>query len=346
MKTPQLMPSAARRLTRLFAIVTGVVAIHAAPFTASAQIEVQVGTTQPGSAETTATQDPQEAPELKQDSSADQAAQKIVPAPGTQMQSTEGGSLLPDAGAVAAEPSLKVDADQVVLKDGQSTEALAVSSGAELLKLLGLQRNKQTTDGPSELDESTTSSLFDVEAIRRLKGTEPIVVYRVVINDTPLPDPMIVPWIRQAKLLQERFDKAVQLLGENKVDDGRQELLAIVADFPDTDYATQARALLGKLDDLSKPLTVPTAPVDEEKTTVTVELSPNVQIGTVIVDPQNPTGNRAMIGGRAYKVGDPISGIPNHKVVSISENVVQIEVQQSGVTQIFDVPVRPRGATE
>lgn len=344
MKTINPMPSPARRLAKLFAIVTGVAAIHTAPFTASAQIEVQVGTTQPGSAvETTSTADGA-AP--KQDSSADEAAQKIVPVPGTQMQSTEGGSLSSDAGTVAAEPSLKVDADQVVLKDGQSTEALAVSSGAELLKLLGLQRSKKTESTSSELDESTTSTLFDVDAIRRLKGSDPTVVYRVVINDTPLPDPMIVPWIRQAKLLQERFDRAVQYLGENKVDDGRQELLAIISDFPDTDYATQARALLGKLDDLNKPVAIPTAPMTEEKTTITVELSPNVQIGTVIVDPQNPTGNRAMIGGRAYKTGDPISGIPSHKVVSINENVVQIEVQQSGVTQIFDVPVRPRGATE
>jgi hypothetical protein len=50
-----------------------------------------------------------------------------------------------------------------------------------------------------------------------------------------------------------------------------------------------------------------------------------------------------MIANHIYKVGDAIAGIPNHTVVSISVNVVQVEVKENGQTKVFDVPVRPDG---
>ncbi len=280
---------------------------------------------------------------LKQDKSADDAARRIVPAPGTSMKSTEDSTLQTEQ-AVATEPSVKIDQDQAVLQEGETTETVAVKSGVELLRMLGLQRESKTAvAGGLELDENTSNTLFDVEAVKRLKGEEPTVVYRVIVDDTPMPDPMIVPWIRQAKLLQERFDKAVSLLGENKVDEGRQEMLGIIMDFPDSDHALQAKAILAKLDDINKaPAPVIAAPV--EATTVTVELSPNINVGTVIVDPANASGNRAMIGGKAYRVGEEIRSEAGHRVISISDSVVQIEVVQSGLTKIFDLPVRPSGA--
>lgn len=322
-----------------------VAALSTAGAPALAQIEVDVLTTGPNNAAVqTSAPKAEEPAALKQDSSADEAAQKIVVAPGTQMQSTEGGTFDRSA-AVAAEPSLKVESGGVVMTAGESTETLAVNSGAELLKMLGLQRDKKPAGENLEMNESTTNTLFDVEAVKRLKGAEPTVVYRVVVEKDPLPDPMIVPWIRQAKLLQERFDKAVGLLGDNRVDEGRQELLGIMTDFPESDYATQAKALLAKLDDINKAdIPQPVIKTEEAATTITVELSPNIQIGAVIVDPQNPTGNRAMIGGRGYKAGDEIRGEPGHRVVGITENMVQIEVEQSGLKKTFDVPVRPSGA--
>lgn len=309
------------------------------PATLAAQIEVDVFTTSPetASGETTA---PINAP--PEEPNADESARKIVPAPGTLMQSTENSSL-EGSNAVAAEPSLRIDENQVTLKEGETTETVAVQSGVELLRMLGLQRKAKPAEGGLEMEEVSASTMFDVEAIRRLKGEDPTVVYRVLVEDIPLPDPMIVPWIQQAKLLQERFDKAVNLLGENRIDEGRQELLSVITDFPESDHAEQAKALLAKLDDLNR-AEVP-APVMErpQETTVTVRLSPNVRVGTVIVDPGNPTGNRAMIGGRTYKAGDMLYGEEGHRVLSISESIVQIEVEQSGVKEIFDVPVRPMG---
>lgn len=277
-----------------------------------------------------------------EDLKADEAANKIVPAPGTHLQSTAESSL-GATGSVAPAPSVTLKEDQLVLQEGQTTETVAVKSGAELLRMLGIQsKSSKTATAGGELDEETSVTLFDVTAVERLKGAKPTVVYRVVVENSPLPDPMIVPWIRQAKLLQERFDKAVVMLGENQVERGRQELLSIATDFPDSDYAIQSRELLKKLDDIKTQIVQ--APVAKEADVPVVELSPNIQVGTVIVDSADPTGNRVMINGRIYRSGEEIRGVPGHKVTGISEAVVQIEVEQSGQKQTFDVPVRPTGA--
>jgi hypothetical protein len=275
------------------------------------------------------------------DYTADQSAQKIVPAPGTVLQSTQDSSL-GRTEAIAPAPSLQLNNDQLILKEGETTETVAVKSGAELLRMLGIQKKEVKPAAELEMTEDTSNTLFDVSAIERLKGSKPTVVYRVVVENTPLPDPMIVPWIRQAKLLQERFDKAVAMLGNNQVEQGRQELLAIATDFPDSDYAVQSLGLLKKLEDINR-TEMPKPVIQEDKATVTVELSPNIQVGTVIVDPADPTGNRVMINGHTYKVGDEIKGVTGHHLVGISENVVKIEVEQSGLKQTFDVPVRRNG---
>ncbi len=276
---------------------------------------------------------------------AEEAAQKIVPAPGTILQSTENSSLDTNQ-AVAPAPSLVLNQDEMVLKEGETTESVAVRSGVELLKMLGVKKREEAPAAGLESDEEDAAGLFDVTAVKRLKGDDPTVVYRVVVEDKPLPDPMIVPWIRQAKLLQERFDKAVAMLSENRVNEGREELLGIMTDFPESDYAVQAKEIIKKLDELSQAeMPQPVVQQEAPETTITVELSPNVSVGTVIVDPSDSSGNRAMIGGRAYKIGDEIKGEVGHTVVGISENVVQVEVEQSGMKKTFDIPVRPTGVT-
>lgn len=349
------------RVSRLVAAIAFALAMISAmqPAALVGQIEVDVLTTPSASGSqattiTTATPAASDsvnsetgASGLKEDRSADDAARRIVPAPGTAMQSTEGGTLQ-TGGAVATEPSVRLNEDEAVLQEGETTETVAVRSGVELLRMLGVQREAKSaaSAGGLEMDENTSNTLFDMSAVKRLKGDEPTVVYRVVVEEKPLPDPMIVPWIRQAKLLQERFDKAVQLLGDNKVDEGRMEMLGIITDFPDSDHALQATAILAKLDDMNKeeaPAPVMDAPVVEE-TTVTVEISPNISVGTVMVDPANVAGNRAMIGGKAYRIGEAIWGEAGHRVISISDSVVQIEVEQSGLKKTFDLPVRPTRA--
>jgi hypothetical protein len=77
---------------------------------------------------------------------------------------------------------------------------------------------------------------------------------------------------------------------------------------------------------------------------VDIQINPNVKVGTVIADPADPADNRAMINGRVYKIGDAIRSFPNHKVVGITEDLVTLEVEQSGLKKTFDVPVRPNGS--
>lgn len=330
-----------RRLAVAFALMMAAGVWYCGAGAVMAQTEVEIITT--GTQGNTSN--------LQEDREADEAARRIVPAPGTVLQSTE-EAVLEGSSAVAPAPSLRIESDQLVVQEGETTESVAVQSGAELLRMLGLQKKERAagasaTDNTAdlELNEDEVQALFDVTAVKRLKGDEPTVVYRVVVEDKPLPDPMIVPWIRQAKLLQERFDRAVAMLGENRVDDGRQELLAIVTDFPESEYALQARELLKKLDDLKQSeLPAPVAQTEEPE--VMVELSPNVSVGTVIVDEADASGNRAMIAGRAYRVGDDIRGEAGHRVISISEKVVQVEVEQNGHKKTFDVPVRPTGTNQ
>jgi len=337
----QDLPLLRARLGRRAAATAMALAIAGAcqPTLLPGQIEVEVLTTgtQAGAAASTAP-----AASAPLEPTADESARKIVPQPGTVLQSTENASLENKA-AVAASPSLILANDQMVLKEGETTETMAVRSGAELLRMLGVQKKDSKPAAGLEMEEEAAASLFDTTAVERLKGEKPTVVYRVVVEDQPLPDPMIVPWIRQAKLLQERFDRAVGMLADNRVQEGREEMLAIVTDFPDSEYAMQAKEILKKLDDLSKTEMPQPVVRTEEKTTITIELSPNIQVGTVIVDPADATGNRVMIGGRVYKVGDKIQGNVGHTVVGISDDVVQIEVEQSGLKKTFDVPVRPTG---
>ena len=215
-------------------LAAGLLAVSFIPQLASAQLEVQVGA--PGQS-VAATPAPAgtPAPKLNEDKDAVKSAEKIFPAPGTQLNSTEERSL-GQGQAVVGTPAVKFTQDgKVVLPDatgtGAASEAKAVKSGAEMLKILGLVP-KPKAEGGLESEENNSLSLFDKEAVEKLLGTKPTVVYRVVSEETPLPDPMIIPWIRNVRLIEENFNKAVEKLANNEVDEARAILLDIVTQFP------------------------------------------------------------------------------------------------------------------
>jgi len=280
--------------------------------------------------------------QLREDLTAVKAAEKIAPAPGESLVSTEQRSLSTN-NAVAPAPALQFKGgDTVVLHDGDTSEALAVKSGAELLKMLGLRPKARPTTG-LESEETTVSQLFDEDAVRKLIAAEPTVVYRIMIDGTPLPDPMIVPWIRNAKVLQETFDLALEKLQKGQLDSARQDLLNIINEFPDTEYAKQASEIILKIKELT-PTDKP-AELVATKTPPPIEvgLNPDVKIGTVVADTQNPENNRAMINGRAYRAGEPVRGYPDHLITQITEDAVTIEVEKSGQKKSFTIPVRSGG---
>lgn len=310
------------------------------------EVEVEVGTTTAAPVAATPTPAPQSSDtvsKLETEPDAARSAEKLVPAPGTAMDSTEQRTL-EGTGDVAKPPPLRVQPDgKVSFENGTTaTEAVAIKSAAELMRMLGVRPPAPKPAQGYESDEESTATKFDVDAIQKLIGREPTVVYRVVVDGTPLPDPMIVPWIRNQKLLEENFNKAMEKLANNELEEGRSLLLDIVTQYPNTDYGQQAREILDKI------IQIQTPPVKKEAAAKTpapvdIQINPSVKIGTVIADPSNPEGNRVMINGKVYKVGDAVYNFPNHRITAIAEDKVTVEVEQQGQKKQFDVPVRPAG---
>ncbi len=268
-------------------------------------------------------------------------AAKLVAPPGARVRLAEDQ---PEA-VIPAAP-VKVEGDNVVVSNASTSEVVEAKSGAELLKTLGLiAPPSQKRRGDREIDETSGTRLFDNSEIRRLLGESPTVVYQVVYEEKPLPDPMIIPWVRNAVILKERLDEAVALLGNGRVQEGRQALLAIISEFPNSEIAQQAQAILQKLEtDVLKPegaqamvRATPTPPP------VQIMVDPNVRISSILIDSRDPNENRVMINGRAYKAGDVIRGFSNHRVISVREGAVVIEVEAAGQRREFTITLKSKG---
>lgn len=268
-------------------------------------------------------------------------ADKLVAPPGARVRLAEDQ---PEA-VIPAAP-VKVEGDKVVVGDTATSEVIEAKSGAELLKKLGLiAPPSEQRRGERELDETTGTRLFDNPEIRRLLGESPTVVYQIVYEEKPLPDPMIIPWVRNAVVLKERLDEAVALLGKGRVQEGRQALLAIISEFPNSEIAQQAQAILQKLEsDVLKPeaaqtvvRATPTPPP------VQIMVDPNIRIGSILIDSRNSDENRVMINGRAYKAGDVIRGYSNHRVIRVSEGAVVIEVEAAGQRKEVTITLKGKG---
>jgi hypothetical protein len=275
--------------------------------------------------------------------SAEESASRIVPAPGTSLRTTE-ASEFPSVDEQAQPPSVSLTGDQLQVGAADTTERLAIESAADLLTKLRIVAPRRTDAGEREIDETTPTELFDDAKLVELLGQNPTVIYQVIYRATPIPDPMIVPWVRNAVVLKERFDEAIQLLAENKIEQGREALLDIETQFPETEYAVQAREIRNRLQELTTPqapqATAATARATPTPAPLQINVDPNVRISTVIIDAQNTEENRVMINGRVYAVGDVIRDFPNHKVTAITEDTVTLEVEVSGQTKEFAVPVR------
>ena len=267
------------------------------------------------------------------DPSADIEARKRVAPTGVALNvSGESGE------TTASGPGLRVVEGRVVTGDDNTTEAAAVESMAQLIKQLNVVRSAPV--GSREVDETTPTQLFDDAQVRALLGDKPTVIYQVVYRDEPIPDPMVVPWVRNVAVLRERFDEAVDLVGRGRVSQGREMLQSIVTEFPDTDYAVQARELVKKIDELQTPQEIEklvAKPTAEQ--TIDIVVDPNLSIGSVLVNPSDPSGSLVMIGGRSYSIGDTPRGFSNHKIVNVTEQSVEVEVSVQGKTRRFTLPV-------
>lgn len=268
-------------------------------------------------------------------------AEKLVAPPGAKVQSTEDAMLGPGA-IVVPTPAVTIAGDKLVVGDETTSEIVDVKTGAELLRKLNIVApSKLVPKGKRESDETTPTELFRQEEIRRLLGEAPTVIYQVSYDGRPLPDPMIIPWVRNAVVLKERFDEAVALLAQNRIQQGREALLAIITEFPNTDYARQAQELLQKLqEEMAQPKERPSARPTPTPMTVQIMVDPNVRVGSILLDTRHPEESRVMINGRPYRAGDMIRGFPNHRVVKVMDGAVVLEVQAMGQTKEFTIPVK------
>ncbi|MGC8741164.1 MAG: tetratricopeptide repeat protein [Candidatus Sumerlaeaceae bacterium] len=268
-------------------------------------------------------------------------AEKLVAPPGTKVQTTEEPTIGPGE-VVMPTPAVKVQGDKLFVGDESTSEVVDVKSGTELLKKLNIVAPpKVLPKGARETDETTPSELFRQEEIRRLLGDKPTVVYQVVYDNKPLPDPMVIPWVRNAVVLKERFDEAVALLAQNRIQQGREALLAIITEFPNTDYARQAQELLQKLqEETAQPKERVTVRATPTPAPIQIMVDPNVRVGSILVDANNPEQSRVMINGRAYRAGDVIRGFSNHRVVKVMEGAVVIEVEAMGQRKEFTISIK------
>ncbi|MBX7244206.1 MAG: hypothetical protein K1X53_01835 [Candidatus Sumerlaeaceae bacterium] len=279
----------------------------------------------------------------------EKSAEKMVAPPNATGTSTENPELAPpapvaDGGqpvAENAETSVPSMADTSGPVPAQNVDPKDLKAAETILKNARISPVKR--DRPQdgyESDETTPTQLFDDANARKMLSEEPTVVYQVVYQGIPLPDPMIIPWLKNRQVLKEKFDEAVDLLAQGQLVSARQKFLGIANEFPDTDFAKQALQLITDIDRfMPKNQVLPPAPAPVVVVT-NIELDSNVKVSSVLIDNNNPAESLVMINGRGYKVGDTVRGFANHKVTGIEEGMVRIEVGVGGKTKEFEVPVR------
>lgn len=278
--------------------------------------------------------------EIQADPAAASSAARII-APADAPDMTTGEATTASASSV---PSMPPSSGRPEAPSGP--DDVAVEKAAEIMRTLGLVRPPaERLANSGEADETTPTQLFNEAEIRRLLSADPTVVYQVVYQQTPLPDPMVVPWVRNRRVIQERFDQAVDLIAKGKVTEARERLEAIIQDFPDTEHSKQAEVILEKLSDLTGPPSEPVKAVLTPKAgpEAIIQLDPNVRVSAVVVDSNNPDNNLAMVSGRTYRAGDSVQNFPNHRIVKIETSAVEVEVEVRGEKKTFRVPVLPQG---
>lgn len=227
-------------------------------------------------------------------------------------------------------------------------DQVTIDKAAQIMKTLGLVRPPaERLAGGLEKDETTPTELFNEKEVRELLSANPTVLYQVVYDGKPLPDPMIIPWIRNLRVVQERFDEAVDLLAQGRITESKERFNSIVQEFPEAELAKQSREILEKLRTIeaSERKVVPQEILPKQLArdkAPDIQLDPQVRVSAVVVDTLNPAENRAMVSGRTYRAGETIRGFANHKVVKIEDTSVVIEVEQRGQTKQFQIPVQPQ----
>lgn len=210
---------------------------------------------------------------------------------------------------------------------GEDTPAIEGSVEATIDELADLI-NLPATLG-REVDEQIQPGI--VEKDPTILMVDPPFVY----VPAGLPDPLIIPWVRDQVIFQERMDEARKLLAEGRA--ARQvapikkavELLGTVPPPPDQAATTALASLrtelareVAKLETPSNTDTGPAVPVD-----IVVTLPEPVRATTngIILDRDNPNESMVVVGDYMLRPGQTVPRFPKVRVKAINKQSVIYE---------------------
>lgn len=150
-------------------------------------------------------------------------------------------------------------------------------------------------------------------------------------------DPLIIPWVRDQVIFQEKLDEASKLLAEGKATrkvDVLKKALETIATVPTPPDQQSTTALATLRNDIGKEIrTLETVASTGDTTTVTaptpvvVTLPEPVRATTngVIVDRENPNESMVVVGDYMLRPGQTVPRFPAVRVKSISKQSVIYE---------------------
>lgn len=236
----------------------------------------------------------------------------------------------------------------VAEKRTTETDQLQVANTSELLKLLGVMPEKEKVESDERHQNLSTVAISD-SAVKRILGNNPAILYRV-IDDDPLVDPMIIPWVRNAVILRETLDEANAFLAEGLVSQACEIWTLLANRFPDSDEGKIAKESLAKIQQLRSAAeakqamdpktTGTTSLLDFAATEEAVELDRNIKLNLVVEDIEHPQNSYVMIGEKLYRNGDEIAGFyPKHIIKRVWDDTVEIEVTNGKKSKLFQISV-------
>lgn len=180
-----------------------------------------------------------------------------------------------------------------------------------------------------ESDEAPQPGVFEKD--KTILMLDPPFVY----VPAGLPDPLIIPWVRDQVVFQEKMDEARKMLAEGKA--SRQvatikkaiELLGSVPPPPDQAASTALAALRSELAKevakLEAPTNVDTGPSEPTQVVVTLPEPVRATTNGIILDRDNPNESMVVVGDYMLRPGQTVPRFPRVRVKAINKQSVIYE---------------------
>lgn len=181
-----------------------------------------------------------------------------------------------------------------------------------------------TLDLGLESEEDGTKfalNMFEIPEIRKLLGDEP----RFVYNPANMPDPMLMPWVRNAAIYSELSKLAEEHLNREEFDQAIELYRKILA-MNDDRYSLEIRSKLSQL--ASQKSNAVLAELQSQYVEVQVAELPHwVVDNTTGVIFTGDESNVCLVGEDFLKVGDTVPAYPDVKVIGIERRKVVYKIR-------------------